>query len=317
MKNSLAFALLLGLGTVVWAGDKVVVVLDWTVNTNHSGLYLALAKGYFTQVGLEVQVEPAPANGVVGLLASGKADFAYSYQEEVLQSRAQGLPITAVAAVIQNNTSGFASRAMAGIKRPKDFEGKRYGGWGSPMEEAILKAIMKADGGDAGKVQIVSLGDLDFFAATEKSVDFAWVFEGWTVQEAAVRGLALNYLDMRKMAPVLNEYTPVLAVNQATAAKNPARTKAFLTALSKGYSDAIKDPAGATAVLLKAAPELNAELLKRSHAFLANEYQADARRWGEFDAGRWTAFANWMVENKLLTLTKSQLQDSFTNVYLR
>jgi ABC-type nitrate/sulfonate/bicarbonate transport system substrate-binding protein len=317
VKNIFALALLILLNVVAWAADKVVVVLDWTVNTNHSGLYVALAKGYFAQAGLEVQVEPAPANGVVGLLAAGKADFAYSYQEEVLQSRAQGLPVTAVAAVIQNNTSGFASRTSAGIKRPKDFEGKRYGGWGSPMEEAILGAIMKADGADAGKVQIESLGDLDFFAATEKSVDFAWVFEGWTVQEASVKGLALNYLELRKIAPVLNEYTPVIAVNQATAAKNPARTKAFLAALSKGYTDAIADPAGATAVLLKAAPELNAELVKRSHAYLASQYQANAARWGEFDAGRWNAFANWMADNKLLTLTKRQLQDSFTNAYLR
>jgi ABC-type nitrate/sulfonate/bicarbonate transport system substrate-binding protein len=298
------------------ATEKVVVVLDWTVNTNHTGLFVALAKGYFTKAGLDVTVEPAPANGVVGLLATGRADFAFSYQEEVLQSRAQGVPVTAVAAVIHNNTSGFASRASAGILRPKDFEGKRYGGWGSPIEEALLKAMMKADGADSSKVKVESLGDLDFFAATEKTVDFAWVFEGWTVQEAAVRGVKLNYLDMSKLAPVLNEYTPVIVASQAAAAKYPARTKAFLTALGQGYQAAATDPVGAAAIVLKAAPELNAELVKRSQAFLSPRYQAEAKRWGEFDSARWNAFAAWMVDNKLLTLTPAQLKDSFTNAYL-
>ena len=124
--------------------DKTTVVLDWTVNTNHTGLYVAQAQGWFKDVGLDVDIQPAPDSGAAGLLASGRADFAYSYQEEILQSRAGGLALTAVAAVIQNNTSGFASRKAAGIQRPKDFEGKRYGGWGSPLEEATLKTLMKA-----------------------------------------------------------------------------------------------------------------------------------------------------------------------------
>ncbi|MEI8095474.1 MAG: ABC transporter substrate-binding protein [Spirochaetales bacterium] len=320
MKIFAALGLWAAVGLGAAALEKVTIVLDWTVNTNHTGLYVALAKGYFTQAGLEVTVEPAPANGVVGLLATGKADFAYSYQEEVVQSRAQGIPVTAVASVIHNNTSGFASRASAGITRPKDFEGKRYGGWGSPIEEAILKALMKADGGDASKVKIESLGDLDFFAATEKTVDFAWVFEGWTVQEAAVRGVKLNYLDMSKIAPVLNEYTPVIVALQAGAAKNPAKTRAFLAALSRGYQDAARDPAGAAAVLLKAAPELNADLVKRSQVYLSPRYQADAKRWGEFDGARWNAFQNWMTGNALVegsgVATLAAQKDLFTNAYL-
>ncbi len=314
-KNLIVLALLALLGPGLAAADKVVVVLDWTINTNHTGLYVALAKGYFTQAGLDVMVEPAPTNGVVGLLATGKADFAYSYQEEVIQARAGGIPLTAVAAVIQENTSGFASRKAAGLTRPRDFEGKRYGGWGSPMEEALLKAVMKADGGDASKVIVENLGDLDFFAATEKTVDFAWVFEGWTVQEAAVRGIPLTYLDLKASAPALNYYTPVIVASQASAAKNPARTKAFLAALSRGYTDAVADPAGAAAILLKAAPELNAELVKKSQAYLAAKYQGAAKRWGEFDVGRWNAFVGWMEGNKLVSGLTAKDQ-YFTNTYL-
>jgi ABC-type nitrate/sulfonate/bicarbonate transport system substrate-binding protein len=280
--------------------DKTTVVLDWTVNTNHTGLYVAQAQGLFAAEGLAVEIQPAPDSGAAGLLASGRADFAYSYQEEIVQSRVGGLALTAVAAIIQNNTSGFASRKSAGIHRPKDFEGKRYGGWGSPIEEAILKAVMKADGGDSSKVKILNLGDQDFFAATEKNVDFAWVFEGWTVKEAEVRGLALDYLDLKKFSPILNEYTPVMAVNQDLIQKNPGKIKAFLRALSKGYQYAAAHPDEAAALLLKAAPELNAALVKSSQKFLAGQYIAQAKRWGEFDAARWNGFTGWMKDNGLV-----------------
>ena len=295
--------------------DKTTVVLDWTVNTNHTGLYVAQAQGWFKDAGLDVDIQPAPESGAAGLLASGRADFAYSYQEEILQSRAGGLALTAVAAIIQNNTSGFASRKTANIHRPKDFEGKRYGGWGSPLEEATLKTLMKADGGDPSKVQILNLGEQDFFAATEKNVDFAWVFEGWTVKEAEVRGVGLDYIDLRKFNPILNEFTPVMAASEAVLKKNPAKVKAFLAVLTKGYQYAIAHPDEAAAILLKAAPELNPALVKASQRFLAAQYQAQAPRWGEFDAGRWNGFQKWMTDNGVLKDLSSQ-GAFFTNDFL-
>jgi ABC-type nitrate/sulfonate/bicarbonate transport system substrate-binding protein len=315
--SKLLFAAVAALSAVTGASalDKTTVVLDWTVNTNHTGLYVAQAQGWFKDAGLEVDIQPAPDSGAAGLLASGRADFAYSYQEEILQSRAGGLALTAVAAVIQNNTSGFAMRKTANIHRPKDFEGKRYGGWGSPLEEATLKTLMKADGGDPSKVQILNLGEQDFFAATEKNVDFAWVFEGWTVKEAEVRGIALDYIDLRKFNPVLNEFTPVMATSEALLKKNPAKVKAFLAALTKGYQYAIAHPDEAAAILLKAAPELNPALVKASQKFLAAQYQAQAKRWGEFDAGRWNGFQKWMTDNGVLKDLSSQ-GAFFTNDYL-
>ena len=295
--------------------EKTTVVLDWTVNTNHTGLYVAQAQGLFAAEGLEVEIQPAPGSGAAGLLASGRADFAYSYQEEILQSRAGGLTLTAVAAVIQNNTSGFAARKTAGIHRPKDFEGKRYGGWGSPLEEATLRTLMKADGGDPSKVLILNLGEQDFFAATQRNVDFAWVFEGWTVKEAEVRGIPLDYIDLRKFNPVLNEFTPVLAANEALLQKNPAKVKAFLRALTKGYQYAIAHPDESAALLLKAAPELNPALVMASQRFLAGQYQAQAPRWGQFDAGRWNGFQSWMVDNGVLSGLPKE-GTFFTNDYL-
>ena len=113
-------------------GEKVTVVLDWTPNTNHTGLYTALENGYYKDQGLDVEIVQPPEGGAASLVASGKADFGISYQEEVTYAKTSDdpLPIKAIAAVIQHNSSGFASPKDKNIKTPKDFEGKIYGGWG-------------------------------------------------------------------------------------------------------------------------------------------------------------------------------------------
>jgi ABC-type nitrate/sulfonate/bicarbonate transport system substrate-binding protein len=96
--------------------DKVTVVLDWTPNTNHSGVYLARAKGWYRDAGLDVKIIQPGDAGAVQLLGSGKADVAYSPQEEIIPARAQGVPVVAIAAVIQHDTS--RSRSPGSRDRP-------------------------------------------------------------------------------------------------------------------------------------------------------------------------------------------------------
>src|SRR6478672_5656716 len=103
---------------------KVTVVLDWTPNTNHTGLYVAKEKGYFKEQGLDVEIIQPGQTGADQLIASGKADFGVSYQESITQARVQGVPLVSIAAIIQHNTSGFASPAAKNIVSPKDFAGK-------------------------------------------------------------------------------------------------------------------------------------------------------------------------------------------------
>jgi len=128
----------------------VKVLLDWYPNTNHTGLYVALDKGYYKEEGLDVEIIQPPEGGSPELIAAGQGDFGISYQEQITYARTaeNPIPVKAIAAIIQHNTSGFASPVEKNIKSPRDFEGKKYGGWGSPMEEAMLKALMQKEGAD-------------------------------------------------------------------------------------------------------------------------------------------------------------------------
>ncbi|GAB4194472.1 MAG: ABC transporter substrate-binding protein [Roseiflexaceae bacterium] len=291
--------------------------LDWTPNTNHTGLYVARDKGYYRDVALNVEIVQAQEGGTVEqLVAAGRLDFGISYQEGVTQARVEGLPIVSVAAVIQHNTSGFASRASAGITSPKDFEGKKYGAYGSPVERAVIQGLMECAGADVNKVQFVDIGSTDFFVATERGdVDFAWIFQGWTGMEAEQRNVPLNVVMMNDLNCVPDYYTPVLITSEKLIAERPDLVRRFVEATARGYQFAISNPAESADLLLAAAPELDAGLVRRSQRYLSAQYQAGAPRWGEQKLEIWRGYAQWMADRKLIS-SMIEPDKAFTNQFL-
>jgi ABC-type nitrate/sulfonate/bicarbonate transport system substrate-binding protein len=295
--------------------SKVQLVLDWTPNTNHTGLYVAKELGYFEEEGLDVDIIPPGEAGADALVASGEAQFGVSYQEGVTQARVNGVPIVSIAAVIQHNTSGFASPADKGIKTPKDFEGHTYGGWGSPVEGAMIESLMKEAGGDFSKVEIASVGDSDFFTAMEKDIDFQWIYYGWTGIEAELRNVPLNIVWLTDYSEKLDYYTPVLVTSEKLIDENPELVKKFLKAAAKGYQYAIDNPEKAADVLLKAVPELNKDLVVASQKWLSPRYAEGAPRWGEQKREVWVNYADWMSEHGLLE-GEFDADKAFTNEFL-
>ncbi|GBF34054.1 hydroxymethylpyrimidine ABC transporter, substrate-binding component [Desulfocucumis palustris] len=295
--------------------QDVTVMLDWVPNTNHTGLYAALDKGWYREEGLNVKIVEPTEGGTTQLVATGKAQFGVSYQEDVTQARASDVPVVSIAAVIQHNTSGFASQKSAGIERPGDMEGKRYGGWGSPTEEAVLKAVVEKDGGDFSKVKIFNIGTSDFFTAIGRDVDFAWIYYGWTGIEAEQRGMELNYLELRKLDPALDYYTPVLIAGEKLVQENPELVKKFMRATARGYRFAGENPDEAAGILLKHAPELDRKLVLASQKYLSPRYRDDAARWGEQKTEVWENYARWMNERGLLQ-KMIEVDKAFTNEFL-
>lgn len=294
---------------------KVSVVLDWTPNTNHTGLYVAKEKGYFEKQGLDVDIIMPGEAGADQLVASGKADFGVGYQEGVTQARVQDVPIVSIAAIIQHNTSGFAAPKNKGITKPEDFEGKTYGGWGSPVEEAVMGSIMKQEGADVKKVNFVNMGDTDFFTAVKRDIDFAWIFYGWTGIEAELRGEELDMMYVKDYSDKLDYYTPVLTTNESHIKDDPDTVKAFLKAATEGYEYSIEHPDEAGKILLKETPDLDEELVMKSQEWLAPKYKDDAERWGEQKAEVWKNYADWMFDNGLLE-KKLDSQKAYTNEFL-
>ena len=286
---------------------KITFCLDYTPNTNHTGIYVAQAKGYFKDEGLTVKVVQ-PADGTAeAMIGSGQAQMGVSYQDYIANALSSKNPVAieAVAAIIQHNTSGIMSRKADGITSAKKMEGHTYATWSMPVEQATIKQVMESDGGDFDKLKMVPYEVDDEVAGLKANMfDCVWVYEGWAVQNAKVQHYDVNYFSFVSMDKVFDFYTPVIAANDDFAKKYPDVVKAFVRAAKRGYEYAIKHPKAAGDILLDAVPELSSDLVQASAKYLAKQYQADAKSWGVIDKSRWDAYFKWLndknlVENKL------------------
>lgn len=299
---------------------KITIVLDWTPNTNHTGIFVAQAKGYFEETGLDVEIVQPPEGGAEALVASGKAQFGISFQDSLAPAFIgdNAIPVTAVAAVIQHNTSGIISRKGEGMDTPKGLEGKKYATWDMDIEKETIREVMKADGGNFDLVELIPSTVTDEVSALKSgSVDAVWIFYGWAGVACETAGLETDYFEFADINPVFDYYTPVIIGNNEWLKENPETAKAFVNALSKGYTYAAENSKDAADILMEAAPELraNSELVYASQEYLAAEYISDASKWGEFDPDRWAAFYSWLNEKNLLE-EKIDPDFGYTNDYL-
>lgn len=282
---------------------KITFCLDYTPNTNHTGIYVARDKGYFKEVGLDVEIVQPAEDGAEAMIGSGQAQLGVSYQDFIANTLASDnpVPIEAIAAVIQHNTSGIMSRKQDGITSPRFMEDHTYATWNMPIEQATIKHVVEKDGGHYDRIKMVSYEASDEVQGLKANLfDTVWVFEGWAVQNAIVNNYDINYFAFKDIDDVFDFYTPVIAVNTDFAKDNADTVKAFMSAVKRGYEDAVKDPDGASYLLCKAVPELDASLVKQSQQFLSKKYIDDAESWGVIDPTRWSAYFKWLNDNKLV-----------------
>ncbi len=296
--------------------EDVTVILDYIANTNHTGMYVALDQGYYDEAGLNVDIVEPTEGATATLIAVGKGDFGISYQEDVTVARtsADPLPIKAIAALIQHNTSGFATYADKNITSPKDFEGKTYSGWGGPGEEAVLRAVMAQNGANYDNLNVV-MSDGSGFEALKDKVDIMWFFEGWDNVKCKMNDFPINYMELRDLDERLDYYTPVIIANDNTLKERPEMTKKFLAATAKGYKYAIENPKESAKILQKYAPDYSIEMLTMSQEYLSKKYMEDTNKWGEMKDRVWDNYTNFMVEYGVIDKAISA-SECYTNEFL-
>ena len=280
---------------------KVTVILDYIPNTNHTGMYVALNKGYYEEEGLDVQIIEPTEGAANNLVANGVGEFGIAYQEDVTLAIAaeEPLPIKAIATLIQHNTSGFVTLADSGIASPADWEGKTYAGWGGPGENAVLRSVMEQAGADPDKLNQVIADGLGF-ESLGRACDIMWFFEAWDKVSAELAGVELTYVPCNELDERLDYYTPIIVANTRVLEEDPEMVKAFLRATRRGYEDAIADPDGSAEILHQYAPDYDLEMLKISQEILAGKYIEDADSWGVMKDEVWDDYTNFMVEYGIL-----------------
>jgi ABC-type nitrate/sulfonate/bicarbonate transport system substrate-binding protein len=294
----------------------VTLMLNWTPNAHHVGIYAALARGWYDDAGIDLTVvEPADA-GVEQAVASGAAQVGLAQAESLLPARAAGVPVVSVATVLPVNDSALFGLASDGIDRPADLAGTRYGGFGGALETEIISALVECDGADPSEVEFVTIGNVDYLAGLQADqFDTAWVFSGWDVLRAEqVEGVdttQIRFSDWLGCIP--NWYTPLVLTSTTLAESDPDLVRDVLAVTARGYALAEDDPAGAAELMLGEVPELDPELVRASVAYYAPRFSDG--EWGVQDEQTWLDFAGFLLSAAVVD-EPVDAAAAFTNEFL-
>ena len=279
------------------------LALDWTPNTDHTGFFVARAKGWYDQAGIDFKILPYATLAPETLLAAHQAECGISFQDSMTFAVASGADIVSVAAILQRTASAIGVLADGPIQRPRDLDGKTYGSFGYPNEVPTMKAIIKADGGK-GDFKVATLDSAAYEALYNKQVDFTIPFTAWEGVEAQLRGIKLRYFQFADYG-FPDFYQVVLACDRQWLDKNPDAARRFVAATSAGFTFAAVKPDEGAALLVSQNPgafDANKDLPRASQEFLASgSYLLDADgRFGTQTLARWQGYSDFLYRQGLL-----------------
>ena len=279
------------------------LALDWTPNTDHTGFFVARAKGWYAQAGIDLKILPYATAAPEGLLAAHQAECGISFQDSMTFAVAAGADIVSVAAILQRTASAIGVLADSPIQRPRDLDGKTYGSFNYPNEVPTVKFLIKADGGK-GEFKVAGLDSAAYEALYSKKVDFTIPFTAWEGVEAEMRGIKLRYFQFADYG-FPDFYQVVLACDRQWLAKDPDAAKRFVAATVAGFAFSAQQPDEAAALLISENAgvfDANKELPTKSQEFLVKGgYLLDAQgKFGTQTLERWQGYSDFLYQQGLL-----------------
>lgn len=271
------------------------VVLDFTPNAVHTGIYAAAARGFYEQEGIELQIrQPGESTDAPKLLAAGRAEFAILDIHDLGIARERGLDLVAVAPIVQRPLASVIARRDAGVRRPGQLENHTVGVTGLPSDLAVLDSEVEADGGDPAEVKTVTIGFNAISALAAGKVDAATGF--WNAEGVALRrqGVPVRIFKVDQYgAPPYPEL--VLTTARETLEQQPELVASVVAATGRGYELVVEDPEAGLDALLAADPALNrAEQTAQLNALLPDLTPAP------FNPSVLQAWSSWDVNHGLL-----------------
>lgn len=304
--------------------QPVSLALDWTPNTNHTGIYVAMQKGWYKEQGIDLKLLPYSENASSDILtASGKADVGIGFTEYIVSDAGAGSPVVSIASIVAHNTSVVAVSKDSGIDSPKQLEGKTFGGFGAPYEKAVMGQMIKNDGGN-GDFRIATVNTSSLQALKDKSVDFVWIFQGWEGIQAKREGIEVTTFDLRDYG-IPDYSTPNIISSPETIKNKKDLLQRFMAATAKGYEFARQNPDESAQILIDtAAPGTfpDKELVFESQRYLSPRYQDEGKPWGLQDADFWRKYPQFMLDSKTIVdssgkpVSSLDFNSLFTNEFL-
>jgi putative hydroxymethylpyrimidine transport system substrate-binding protein len=232
------------------------VVLDFTPNAVHSGIYAALSQGFYEDEGVDLDVQaPGESSDAPKLLGAGKVEFAILDVHDLGIARQQGIDLVGVAPIVQRPLAAVLAGGEGPVRRPRDLEGHRIGVTGLPSDEAVVDSEVAADGGDPAAVERVTIGFTAVPSLAAGKVDAATGF--WNAEGLALRrqGVPIRIFKVDRFgAPPYPEL--VLTTSRKLLDEDPELVDAVVAATRRGYAFTVENPDAALGDLLAADPSL-------------------------------------------------------------
>lgn len=267
------------------------LLLDFTPNAVHAGLYLAVDRGYDEAEGVGLKIrKPGASTDGLKLLRAGRVDMAILDIHDLGLAREKGADLVGVMALVQRPLA--AVLAQPSIRSPRSLEGRRAGVTGLPSDSAVLRSVVAGAGGDPDRVREVTIGFEAVKALLAKRVDAATAF--WNVEGVALRERRPGIREFRVDdygAPAYPEL--VLTVTRRTLRERPQVVRATIRALQRGYAETQADPESAVSAMLDREPGLDRAVLAAQLDAVGPAFTAGARTYGELRPDALRRWAAW------------------------
>jgi putative hydroxymethylpyrimidine transport system substrate-binding protein len=272
-------------------GQDVTMVLDFTPNAIHAGVYSAIARTFDTGEGITLHVQsPSASTDSIKLLETGRADFAILDIHDLAIARAHGHDIVGIMAIVERPLASVI--AAPAIRSPRQLTGKTVGITGVPSDTAVLHSIVAGAGGDAAKVKTVTIGFNSVPALLSHRVDAVtafWNDEGITLQRRRP-GFHVFRVD-NYGAPSYPEL--VVCATRETLKQQPGVARALVRTLVRGYGVTLTDPEGSAADLETQVHGLDPNLVSAELSALDPAFVAPDGHFGELTLPALKTWARW------------------------
>ncbi len=280
---------------------NVALILDFTPNAVHAGIYRALAAGYYRREHIQLRVEaPSATVEPLSLVAAGRAQFGLADGSDVATAIAHGAGEEAVMALVQRPVGGLIALASAHLRSPAQLAGRTVGITGVPSDLAVLRTEVRHAGGNPARVHVATVG---FNGAQALLAGRVAAFTGFVPDDGvglAVAGHPITpfWLDRNGGPP----YPGLVAFTNRTLARtNPALVRDFLAATVRGYEDTLRRPARSLNELLAANPALPRALTAASLRAYLPLFAAPGVPLGTIQPPHIAALSRWMLANRLIS----------------
>ena len=310
---------LASMGRESLAAEKVNFALNWVPGPQHTEFVVAKYRGFFERQSLDVSMHPpAAATDPIKLVASGNDDFGIAYAADIIQARAQGVPIVSLVAIHRKITLGLMSRPEDKFLKPKDIEGKIIAFTPVPNNRAMFWDFVDKNGIDRDKIKVVTAQFNGPHVVAAGKADFAdavsWYELGLYRQ---LTGKRPNYMEFTDYG-VPGGYFFCIITSEKVLQKKPEIISPFIKAVLEAEKWTLENPDEARKVLISNVEEVSEEFSKQSRGILdkiITDEDTDKNGLGWQSLDVWRTMVNFQFEEGLIE-EKIDPSTAFTNEFL-